>query len=94
MINPEAEPHVFAAGCGEATACAIPAAVASHGPGKFLCPSGVARAFDGRNWRGLLPAVRAVALTLAQDARICITQRGRPINLTGPLRGVVRLSLP
>ncbi|KIC50470.1 DUF3253 domain-containing protein [Tateyamaria sp. ANG-S1] len=71
---------------------AILNAVYERGAGKTICPSEVARALTD-DWRPLMPDVRRVAQTLADDGNIAITQKGNPVNaLTA--RGPIRLGLP
>jgi hypothetical protein len=62
------------------------------GPARSLSPSDAARALDPEGWRSLLGAVRRVAVHLAQEGRIEILRKGRPV---GPeaVRGVIRLRL-
>jgi hypothetical protein len=73
---------------------AILAALASRALDNSLCPSEVARVPDGLKRRGFTPAVRAMALTQAQHARIRLSQRGRLVNPPESRRGVSPLSLP
>jgi hypothetical protein len=77
--------------------------VAERGPGKSICPSEVARAFAEERrkpsdppdlWRKYLPAVRQQAKNLARQGRISILRKGKPVDPTVPVKGVVRLSLP
>ena len=77
--------------------------VAERGPGKSICPSEVARAFAEQRrkptdppelWRRYLPAVRQQAKNLARQGRISILRKGKPVDPTVPVKGVVRLSLP
>ncbi|WP_147108604.1 DUF3253 domain-containing protein [Tateyamaria sp. syn59] len=71
---------------------AILDAVHARRAGKTICPSEVARVLT-QEWRLLMPDVRRVAQTLADDGNIAITQKGNPVNaLTA--RGPVRLGLP
>ena len=48
---------------------------------KSLCPSEVARSLsaDEREWRALMPAVRAVAVRLAHTGTLAITRKGHPL---------------
>ena len=77
--------------------------VAERGPGKSICPSEVARSFAEERrkpsdppdlWRKYLPAVRQQAKNLARQGRISILRKGKPVDPTVPVKGVVRLSLP
>ncbi len=54
------------------------------------CPSEVARKVGGKDWRALMPDVRAAAVRLQQRGRVDAYQRGRPIDLA-TARGAVRL---
>lgn len=54
------------------------------------CPSEVARKVGGKNWRVLMPDVRAAAIRLQQRGKLDVYQRGRPIELATS-RGAVRL---
>lgn len=68
---------------------AILAQVAGLRPGTTCCPSEVARAL-APDWRPLMAPLRHVALALAAEGRISVTQKGRP---AGPdPRGPIRLS--
>ena len=77
--------------------------VEQRGPGKSICPSEVARTFAEERrkpsdppdlWRKYLPAVRQQAKNLARQGRISILRKGKPVDPTVPVKGVVRLSLP
>lgn len=63
---------------------------AERGPDKSICPTDAARAFAGENWRKALGEVRKTAVRLAQEGRIVITRKGKPVD---PLtfKGVYRL---
>ena len=45
-------------------------------------------------WRRYLPAVKQQALHLARRGKIAILRKGRPVDPTKPVKGVVRLALP
>jgi hypothetical protein len=71
--------------------------VARHGPGRTLCPSEVARALAGgpeSDWRSWLKPVRATAIRLAEQGRIGIYRKGRPVADPAAVRGVIRLGAP
>ncbi|MBK1696909.1 DUF3253 domain-containing protein [Rhodovibrio salinarum] len=77
--------------------------IEQRGPGKSICPSEVARSFAEERrkptdppdlWRKYLPAVRQQAKNLARQGRISILRKGKPVDPTVPVKGVVRLSLP
>ncbi len=63
---------------------------AERGPDKSLCPSEAARAVDAEGWRRLMPAVRSAAVALAQDGRLVITRKGKPVD-PNDFKGVYRL---
>lgn len=65
---------------------------AARAPGRSVCPSEVARAL-ARDWRPLMPEVRAVAAELADQGLVVATQRGRPVD-PRTARGPVRLHRP
>ncbi len=65
--------------------------LAGRGPTKSICPSEVARAL-APDWRSLMTRVREVAVLLAQEQRIEILRKGRPVE-PGSVRGVIRLRL-
>jgi len=58
-----------------------------------ICPSDVARSLsdDEAEWRALMPSVREVAVKLAQEGRVLITQRGATLNPDVSTRGPIRL---
>ena len=65
------------------------AMVQARGPQKTICPSEVARALGGTNWRGLMDQVRAVGMELVHAKKIVITQKGQvvhPQTAKGPIR--------
>ncbi len=60
-----------------------------RGPEKTICPSEVARLLYPENWREHMEEVRAVALKMALEEIIEISQRGRV--KTPPFEGPIRL---
>ena len=64
-----------------------------RGVGKTICPSEVARTVRPEDWRPLMKKVRQVAIRLADEGRISIYRKGKPIP-TDQVRGVIRLGLP
>lgn len=67
-----------------------------RGPGKTLCPSDVARALAGSDtaaWGPLMTPIRRVAVRLAQEGRLVILRKGKPVD-PADFRGVYRLALP
>lgn len=63
-------------------------------PLETLCPSEVARALAPQAWRPLMPQVRAVAVTMANEGRVEIRQGGRAVDPNGVLRGPIRIGRP
>lgn len=54
-----------------------------------ICPSDVARAIGGDEWRDLMEGTRRVARRLVDDGRVQITQGGEvvdPLAVRGPIR--------
>ncbi|UBF28135.1 DUF3253 domain-containing protein [Kovacikia minuta CCNUW1] len=67
----------------------ILAQVCDRGLEKTICPSEVARAIGGENWRSLMPEVRSVGAELVKSGDIEATQRGKvvdPLKTKGPIR--------
>lgn len=66
----------------------------ARAPGGTICPSEVARALaeDETAWRGLMPAIRSEAASLAASGEIVATQRGQPVDAVAA-KGPIRLSL-
>lgn len=65
------------------------AQVHQRGTDKTICPSEVARALGGGQWRALMEPVRAVGRTLAAEGKIVVTQKGQvvdPNQAKGPIR--------
>lgn len=68
---------------------AILAKVRQRGLEKTICPSEVARALGGEDWRSLMAEVRSVGIALVEEGKIQITQKGNEVNphhVTGPIR--------
>lgn len=65
------------------------ALVQKRGPHKTICPSEVARALGGEDWRALMEQVRAVGTELVKAGKIAVTQKGQIVNpqtAKGPIR--------
>ena len=62
-----------------------------RGEGKSLCPSEVARALGGEQWRELMPAVRAVAFELQAAGEVRVTQKSQVVDATA--RGAIRVQI-
>ena len=56
-----------------------------------ICPSDVARAAYGRDWRKHMDDIRDAARHLARRARIEISQRGKRLDPDAAFRGPIRL---
>jgi hypothetical protein len=68
---------------------AIIAMAAERGGDKTICPSEVARALFAPNWRKHMEQVRDIAITLQQQGKVSIMQKGVPVdikNIKGPIR--------
>ena len=46
------------------------------------------------SWRRYLHAARQQALFLGRSGRIAILRKGKPVDPTAPVKGVIRLSAP
>lgn len=66
-----------------------------RGPCRTICPSEVPRVLCPSNWRACMPRVRAVAIRLAKEGLIDITQRGQVVTVEkeGDIRGPIRLRI-
>ena len=67
-----------------------------RGPEKTFCPSEAARAVSGDHpdqWGPLMTPARRIAVRLANEGRLVITRKGKPVD-PNDFRGVYRLSLP
>lgn len=66
--------------------------VRARGVDKTICPSEVARAVAGAQWRELMNSVREVGVQLAREGVIVVTQRGSVVD---PMkaRGAIRYRL-
>jgi hypothetical protein len=72
---------------------------AEIGPAKTICPTDAAKAYaaargeDALAWRSHLQEVRRAAVKLAQDGRLVIYRKGKPVD-PDDFRGVYRLGVP
>lgn len=79
-----------------ATVLALCAAV---GPNRTICPTDAAKAYaealgEGpTGWRSHLQEVRRVAVRLANDGRLVVYRKGKPVD-PNEFRGVYRLGAP
>jgi len=61
---------------------------------RTIAPEEPARALaSGPDWQSLLPLVRRTALRLADEGRLVLYRKGKPVS-PGELKGVYRLGLP
>lgn len=63
-----------------------------RGPDKTICPSEVARAVGGEQWRERMALVRKVASDLVRAGNLEIRQKGKRVD-PGSARGPIRLAL-
>lgn len=70
---------------------AILALTAERGPERSICPSEVARALAPEDWRPLMARIRREATALAREGRIDILRKGKPVDPSTEIRGVIRL---
>ena len=74
-------------------------ALTTPNPARTICPTDAARAFaqargeDELGWRGHLQDVRRAAVRLAQEGRLVIYRKGKPVD-PEDFRGVYRLGAP
>jgi hypothetical protein len=62
-----------------------------RGPDSSICPSDAARAVGAAHWRDLTEESRRIAVELACDGKVDITQRGKVVDPRRPLRGAIRI---
>jgi len=67
--------------------------VEACGPDKTICPSDVARAERGEEWRRVMKPVRRAAQKLAREGRIAVYRKGKPVD-PETVKGVIRLGRP
>ena len=61
-----------------------------RGAEKSTCPSEIARMLFAPDWRKHMAEVRAVAIGLAEQGKVRITQKGLPVDL-GAIKGPIRI---
>lgn len=68
---------------------------AARGAEKSICPSEVARALapEEEAWRRLMGPVRSAAIRLAQEGRVEVLRKGKPVDPAAEIRGVIRLRI-
>ena len=80
-------------------AATVLALCASAGPTRTVCPTDAAKAYaQARDegplgWRSHLQEVRRVAVALANEGRLVIYRKGKPVD-PNEFRGVYRLGAP
>jgi len=72
---------------------AIHALLAARDPTSSICPSEAARIVAAPNWRPVMDTVRSVAVDMAAEGLIDVTQRGDRIGDPGRSKGPVRYRL-
>lgn len=87
-------PSTAAAMTDEAIRDRIVELCTARGSTKSICPSEVARALAGdeETWRALMKPVRRQAQRLAEEGRIDILKKGKPIA-PDSIKGVIRLRI-
>jgi hypothetical protein len=68
----------------------------TRGAGKTFCPSEAARAIGGSHpdgWGPLMTPVRRAAISLAEEGRIVIYRKGKPVD-PHDFKGIYRIGLP
>ncbi|ABS69680.1 hypothetical protein Xaut_4459 [Xanthobacter versatilis] len=76
------------------TEAALLRLTAACGPGKSISPMDAAQALmTEAEWQRALPVVRRVAVRMAQEGRLLIYRKGKPID-PAELRGVYRIGAP
>lgn len=68
----------------------IRALLAQRAEGATICPSEVARAVGGDDWRALMQPARDAARELVDAGEVEVTQRGEVVDVT-TARGPVRI---
>ncbi len=66
--------------------------VRARGAGKTICPSEAARRLDPEDWRRHMKTVRAAAADLADEGKIRVLRKGKPVDIR-TVKGVIRLGL-
>lgn len=69
----------------------ILAQTAACAPGRSISPEDVAKALAPEAWHPLLSRVRREAIVLACEGQIDILRKGKPVDPTVEIRGVIRL---
>ncbi len=93
MPNDTTEPAPHKSFSNEQIEMALLELVAERGTGKTICPSEVSRHLAGSDetkWRRLMKPVRAVAVRLANEDRVVIRRKGKPVD-PNDFKGVYRI---
>ncbi len=96
MPDDTTEPAPHKSFSNEQIETALLTLVAKRGAGKTVCPSEVSRYLAGSDetkWRLLMKPVRAVAVRLANEARVVIRRKGKPVD-PDDFKGVYRVGPP
>lgn len=75
----------------ERIAATIRSLLSHRGPDRSICPSDVARALGGDDWRELMEPARQVARDLAEQGAVRITQRDAELDPGADWKGPVRI---
>jgi hypothetical protein len=70
---------------------AILAATTAAGAARSVSTEDVARTLAQENWQSLLTRIRREATVLAREGRIDILRKGKLVDPTDDIRGVIRL---
>jgi hypothetical protein len=72
-------------------------------PGRFIDPNDAARAAAKRKakptdppdlWRRYSKQARAEAIGLAREGKLLVLRKGKPVDPTKPIKGVIRVAMP
>ncbi len=69
--------------------------VSERGIDKTICPSEAAIEIAGKEgeaWGALMPQIRKIAVRLANEGRIVVTRKGKPVD-PNDFKGVYRLGM-
>jgi Protein of unknown function (DUF3253) len=69
--------------------------ISERGFDKTICPSEAAIAVagkEGQAWGALMPQIRKIAVRLANEGRIVVTRKGKPVD-PNDFKGVYRLGM-
>jgi Protein of unknown function (DUF3253) len=69
--------------------------ISERGLDKTICPSEAAIVVagkEGQAWGALMPQIRKIAVRLANEGRIVVTRKGKPVD-PNDFKGVYRLGM-